>query len=110
MKTISIDLDGVLNVYTGKYDEKTIPPIKSGAAEFLQLLAKEYKIHVFTVRNNSLVKKWLQFYDLDKFIDSVSSAKNNFASVILDDRAINFNGNYEEAYKQIKNFKPHWKK
>ena len=110
MKTISVDLDGVLNVYEGQYDENTIPPIKSGAAEFLKQLAEEYKIHIFTVRNDQLVYKWLQFYNLDKYIDSISSTKNNFSSVILDDRAINFNGNFNEAYNQIKKFKPHWKK
>ena len=54
-KTISIDLDGVLNTYHGNYEENKIAPIKGGAAEFLETLAKEYKIEVFTVRDNKIV-------------------------------------------------------
>jgi len=35
-KTILVDLDGVLNTYTGKFDENFIPPIKDGAFEFIK--------------------------------------------------------------------------
>ena len=35
MKTILLDLDGVLNTYNGKYEENIIPPLKTGAEEFL---------------------------------------------------------------------------
>lgn len=33
-KTILFDLDGVLNIYDGKYDKDYIPPIKDGAYKF----------------------------------------------------------------------------
>lgn len=36
-KTILIDLDGVLNTYTGNFDENVIPPIKKGALEFISI-------------------------------------------------------------------------
>ena len=39
-KTILIDLDGVLNTYTGDFDENIIPPIKEGAYEFIKKLYK----------------------------------------------------------------------
>jgi len=39
--TILIDLDGVLNTYTGGYDEKFIPPLKDGADVFLEKLAEK---------------------------------------------------------------------
>ena len=35
-KTILIDLDGVLNAYTGNYDERNIPSIKDGASELIK--------------------------------------------------------------------------
>ena len=38
-KTILIDLDGVLNTYSGKYDEDYIPPIANGAYQFIKELA-----------------------------------------------------------------------
>ena len=49
-KTLMIDLDGVLNQYTGNYDKNYIPPIKEGAKEFLTSLQDEYEIKVFTTR------------------------------------------------------------
>lgn len=39
-KTILIDLDGVLNEYTGNYDVNNIPRMKFGADEFLKILSK----------------------------------------------------------------------
>ena len=39
-KCIQIDLDGVLNEYSGKFDEDYIPKLKEGAYEFLENLSK----------------------------------------------------------------------
>ena len=55
MKSILIDLDGVLNDYVGNYDKDFIPPIKFGAKEFLRDLSKNYVIKIFTTRNRSRV-------------------------------------------------------
>ncbi len=38
-KTILIDLDGVLNTYTGEFKKEFIPPIKRGSKKFLKKLA-----------------------------------------------------------------------
>ncbi len=40
MRTLLIDLDGVLNTDTGNYDPNFIPPIREGAKEFLTALFK----------------------------------------------------------------------
>ncbi len=37
-KTIMIDLDGVLNMYDGKYVENKLPELRHGAREFVQKL------------------------------------------------------------------------
>lgn len=108
-KIISIDLDGVLNNYTGKYDEKNIPGIKNGAKEFLEKLSKQYRIEIFTVRDIDLTNKWLNENNLSEYIENVSNIKNHFSSIFLDDRAINFDGNYNTAYQKIIEFKPYWK-
>ena len=44
IKTIAIDLDGVLNTYCGNYNENEIAPPKEGVHEFLAKLAENYKI------------------------------------------------------------------
>ena len=59
LKTILLDLDGVLNTYTGGYNEDYIPQIKQGAYEFLESLSKNYKVKIFTSRNLFKVTEWL---------------------------------------------------
>lgn len=108
-KIISIDLDGVLNTYNGKFEHNKLSPIKEGAFEFLRDLAKDYSIEIFTVRDNELTKEWLIENNLMRFVNNITNKKNPYASVILDDRAITFNGDYTNAYNQIINFQPHWK-
>ncbi len=108
-KLISIDLDGVLNTYSGNYDKTTIAPIKNGTYEFLQKLSKDYRIAIFTVRDKTLVRNWLIQNNLYDFIEDITDVKNPFSSIFLDDRAINFDGDFDKAYSAIKNFKPYWK-
>lgn len=108
-KKLLIDLDGVLNEYTGNYDENFIPPLKNGAKEFLENFPKEnYEIKIFTTRNRLLTSKWLIDNDLDKIVSDVTNIKEP-AYLYIDDRCILFNGDFKETLKQIDNFKVHWK-
>lgn len=109
MKTLLIDLDGVLNTYCGNYNEFEISPPRQGVREFLQTLAQNYKIEIFTVREKNLVQNWLIKNGLDEFIQNVTNIKNPYASIIIDDRALKFNGDFTQTLKEIKEFKPHWK-
>lgn len=108
-KIISIDLDGVLNTYCGNYEKDKIPPIKDGAYEFLKELSTQYDIEIYTVREKWLCKKWLKENNLSEFVKNISDKKNRYASIYLDDRALTFDGSYENAFKKITFFKPHWK-
>lgn len=108
-KTLLIDLDGVLNNYKGKYNEFEIPEPKAGVEEFLANLVKTYKIEIFTVRNKELTQKWLNKYNLNRYINKITNLKSSYASIIIDDRALQFNGDYKETLEKIKNFKPYWK-
>lgn len=108
-KTALVDLDGVLNDYSGKYNEYEVPKIKAGAKEFLEELAKIYDIEIFTVRNKIRTVEWLQENDIAHLIKEVTNVKNPYASIIVDDRAIHFNGDFNEVLKKSKDFKPYWK-
>lgn len=107
-KLISIDFDGVLNNYNGNYKENEIATPREGVYKFLEKLSYEYIIEIYTVRDTEIVVKWLIENNLKQFISSVSNTKNKFSSVILDDRAINFDGDFANAITEIVNFKPHW--
>lgn len=109
-KIAMVDLDGVLNEYSGKYNEYEVPKIRKGAKEFLEKLAEDYDIEIFTVRNKIRTVEWLQENEIVHLIKEVTNVKNPYASIIIDDRAISFSGDYSKVLKLSKDFKPYWKK
>ena len=108
-KIALVDLDGVLNDYSGKYNEYEVPKIKEGAKEFLEKLSKNYEIEIFTVRNKIRTVEWLQKNEIVHLIKEVTNVKNPYASIIIDDRAIAFNGDFDRVIELSKDFKPYWK-
>ena len=108
-KTILIDLDGVLSDYIA-FDENNIPPLKNNAKEFLQKLydSDKYELVLFTTRNLLLAAKWLIDNNIDKFFKDITNVKQP-AYVYVDDRAIQFNGDFEKLQKDINNFNVYWK-
>ena len=107
-KTIAIDLDGVLDEYTGKYNANKIPDIRNGAKEFIIKLSKDYKLILFTTRDSKLAKEWLIKNHIDKYFSDITSTKP-LAYIYLDDRALKFDGNYDDTLNAIKNYKVYWK-
>ena len=108
-RTILIDLDGVLNNYTGGYQEDYIPEIKDGAREFIKSLYNEgFDLKLFTTRPSDLAQKWLENNKLSEYFSETTNIKKT-AWLIIDDRCINFNGNYSETKTKITNFKPWYK-
>ncbi|MBR1681237.1 hypothetical protein IJ707_05550 [bacterium] len=107
-KIILIDLDGVLNTYEGNFDKDFIPPIKEGAKEFLKNLSETFDIKIFTTRNKILASKWICENELEDYIKDVTDHKD-LCWLFIDDRCINFQGNYEDLTTQIQNFKAWYK-
>lgn len=107
--SILVDLDGVLNTYTGGFDENFIPPMKSGAAEFLAVLSQTYVVKIFTTRNRLLASKWLIENGLDKYVSDVTNVKES-AILHIDDRALTFEGDFDETLKKVEDFKVWYKK
>lgn len=107
-KVILIDLDGVLNNYTGNFREDYIPDIKDGAKDFLINLSNNFLIKIFTTRNKNLTLKWLIKNDIIKYIDDITNTKEP-AWLYVDDRCIRFDGNFDSLNSQIKNFRTWYK-
>ena len=104
--TICLDFDGVFNNYKG-YDGDNLGTPREGIREFLEKLNEDYTIEVCSVRRYSKIIKWLHDNDLLQYVANVTSYKPK-AIAYVDDRGINFSGDYEETLKQIKNFKTYW--
>ena len=103
-----IDLDGVLNVYEGGFNENKIPAIKNGAKEFLEKLSKKNELYLFTTRNLLLAAKWLIENKIDCFFKDITSVKLP-SYLYIDDRAICFKGDFDKTIKEIEDFKVYWK-
>lgn len=101
--TILIDLDGVLNTYNGEYQEDFIPPIKEGAQDFIKKLYKKYTLVLFTTRDKQLAGKWLTDNGLEVYFEKITKIKIP-AYIIIDDRCLNFRGDYYSLLKEINNF------
>lgn len=107
-RTILIDLDGVLNTYTGDYDEKFIPPMKDDADVFLERLAKIFDLKLFTTRPLELVEKYCAENNIGQYFSEITNVKKP-AWLIIDDRCLSFNGNYQDMFLKILDFKPWYK-
>lgn len=101
--TILIDLDGVLNTYNGNFDENYIPTIKEGALEFIKEISKKFRVVIFTTRNSLLASRWIIDNGLEKYVENVTNVKEP-AYLIIDDRCINFDGNYNNLTDKINKF------
>lgn len=107
-RTILLDLDGVLNEYTGGYDENFIPNPKQGVEEFLKELSVDFEMILFTTRDNLKAKNWLIEHKLDSYFKEITNEKK-LSWLIIDDRCLKFDGDYNNLFNQIKNFKPWYK-
>ncbi len=108
-KTLLIDLDGVLNEYQGGFDKNFIPKPKQGAKEFLEKLNENFELKLYTTRNKLLASKWLVENKLDIYFADITNIKE-LSWLVLDDRCLTFDGDYENSLKHIQNFKPWYKK
>lgn len=107
-KTILVDLDGVLNQYNGNFNQDLIPEIKEGAKDFLKILHQEYDIKILTTRDIPKTIEWLIKHDIKKYISEVTNTKEP-AFLLIDDRCICFNGNFDNTICEIQKFKPWYK-
>lgn len=107
-KTILLDLDGVLNCYDGKYQENFIPTIREGAEDFVKKLYENYQIILFTTRDKNLTTNWVKENRLEEYFSEITNIKKP-AFLLIDDRCIKFNGNYNDLLDNIENFKVWYK-
>ena len=103
-----VDLNGVLDVYTGWRDPDHWDAPRAGARQFLEdLHARGFDVVVFTTRHPHGVRRWLREHGLIDVVDAVTRRKPP-AHVFIDDRAVCFKGDFADALKQAVAFKAHW--
>lgn len=112
-QTVIFDFDGVINSYTSRWQGADVIPDSPviGIKEAITEIRKYYRVVVVSSRcyqpgGIEAIKTWLEKYDIT--VDGVTDEKPP-AVVIVDDRAITFDGNTEGLLEKIKSFKP-WNK
>jgi len=107
--TICLDFDGVIHWYRYGYDPDTYDPAiiedipVPGAADAISRLREHYRVVVFSVRSRTLVGRdaildWLWEYQIQ--VDDVCATKPA-AVVYIDDRGIQFNGDWKNTLEEI---------
>ena len=107
-KTILLDLDGVLNTYTGEYDKDYIPPIRNGAIDLVKNLSTTFNVVIFTSRNILVAIKWILNNNLGEYITNITNVKEP-CYLMIDDRCIQFKGDYAKLKEEINDFKVWYK-
>ena len=113
-KTIILDFDGVIHSYKSGWQGADVipdPPVEN-VDSAIQLLRKDFEVVVHSSRCHQeggleAIEDWLIEHEIE--VDDVVREKVP-AVAIVDDRGINFGGQWnEKVVNQIKNFKP-WTK
>lgn len=105
---VCVDLNGVLDTYTGWHGADHFDPPREGARAFLEeLRTRGLRIVVFTTRYSDDVRRWLREYDLQDLVDDVTDRKPA-AHVFVDDRAVCFRGDFAATLREIDRFAAHW--
>lgn len=109
MRTVCVDLDGVLNLYDGWKGPEHLADPRPGALEFLATLASndETVVTILTTRWPDPVWEWLEQHNMDAYVDYVTDIKPP-ATIYIDDRAFTFTGDFDAALEATRSFKAHW--
>jgi hypothetical protein len=108
-RTVCLDFDGVLHSYrSGWRGAESIPdPPIHGTREAVARLRKMYRVVVYSARcrtaeGRRAVESWLRTHDIE--VDEVCDYKPP-ALVYVDDRAVRFRGDWDQAITEIKQFR-----
>jgi hypothetical protein len=105
---VCVDLNGVLDSYTGWKHEKHWDPPRPGAGDFLrELNERGFRVVLFTTRWADDARAWLAEHGLDGWVSEVTDRKPA-AHVFVDDRAVCFRGDFAETLAQVQGFRAHW--
>lgn len=107
---LGIDLNGVLDKCGDWQGFVQHWPVREGALDFVLRVRPHFgTLYCFTATMPiQFAAEWLTLNGFDTLFDYVSNWK--LPGIYLDDNAIPFNGDFNQAYLDIVKHKPHWRK
>jgi len=111
--TVCLDFDGVVHSYVSGWQGAAIipdPPV-DGTKEAIEKLRTIYEVKIYSSRSGqeggrAAMVAWLAKHQI--VVDEVCDHKPP-AIIYVDDRAVKFDGDWDECAKAIANFS-HWQK
>lgn len=105
---VCVDLNGVLDAYTGWRGPHHWDPPRPGAGDFLRSLAGQgFRVVILTTRWADDARGWLETHGLARWVSEVTDRKPA-AHVFVDDRAVCFRGDFAATLEEVVGFKAHW--
>lgn len=113
--TVLFDFDGVINSYKSGWEGYGIisdPPVEGIKEAIDEIRSKGYKVVIFssrcsTLRGEVAVEEYLEEHNI--VVDDIVDVKPP-AIVMIDDRAITFDGKANTLLEKIENFKTWYEK
>lgn len=107
--TVALDFDGVIHEYHGWNDGRMGPPIRGAKEAINTLLDNGFRVVIFSTREAPMIHIWWQEHNMP--VPVTVTNKKPLAVVLVDDRAITFDGHWSPGLIQrITHFKAHWEK
>jgi len=105
---VCVDLNGVLDAYTGWRGPHHWDPPRPGAEEFLRSLCEQgFRVVIHTTRWADDARGWLESHGLDRWVSEITDRKPA-AHVFVDDRAVCFRGDFGATLEEVVRFRAHW--
>lgn len=106
---VAVDFDGVLTKYIKFTHKNQMGDPMEGSRDFLEKLARmKMNVDIYTARNPKDVRQWLERNNMGHLVNDVTNEKKQ-AIAYIDDRGIQFKGDYNDIINQLTNFEPYWK-
>jgi hypothetical protein len=115
-RTICLDFDGVCNTYDGWRGEEELFQPRAHLGDFISsLIAQGKRVVIFSTRPPIMLEGWfaIHFPAMGHAIlagDLFFPSHKPPADCYVDDRAVRFNGSFEDILPQVLNFKAYWEK
>lgn len=103
---IAVDFDDTIAHTDNWIGPHTVSEPIPGAIEFLRALATRFDIVVFSARAANITGQqaiwaWTKRHGVEDIIHGVTAGKDYAFTHIVDDRAVPFNGDYDDVLSQL---------
>lgn len=103
---IAVDFDKTIADYDNWEDMNRVGEPLPDAIKFLRALSKIDDVCILSARANTpegvkAIKEWVDKYGLSDIISRISNEKLGDIEILIDDRAIHFDGDFRAVLKEV---------